>query len=400
MRVVILADTFPPQRTSGAVQLRDLAREFAEQGHEPTVIVPSGEIDVAWKIETAMRVTILRCRTPGTKDIGYVRRTINEMRLPYTLLRALRESKLTRAPWGGIIWYSPSIFLGPIVRVLRRESGCRSYLILRDIFPEWAVDMGLMGRGLAYQFFKLVERHQYSAADTIGLQTKANLPYMSDWAKQPGRKLEVLQNWLSEGQNTGCRIRIEQTKLAGRKIFVYAGNMGVAQGIGIFIELAARMRMREDVGFLFVGRGRDAAQFVETADAQEFGNLLYNDEIEPDEIPGLLAQCHVGIVSLDPRHTTHNIPGKFLTYMRAGLPVLARTNPGNDLEKLINDERVGRVCIGGDVITLQRLVDELIANPVEFHAMCGRGQGLWKRLFSSATAVKQIVAALSHTPEV
>ena len=176
MRVVIVADTFPPLRTSGAVQLRDLTREFAAQGHAPTVIVPSSDLHVPWKIESVNGATVLRCRTPGTKDIGYVRRTINEMRLSYLLLRALRASELSRARWDGVVWYAPSIFLGPIVRVLRRENRCRSYLILRDIFPEWAVDMGLMRRGSAYRFFKLVERYQYSVADAIGVQTMANLP--------------------------------------------------------------------------------------------------------------------------------------------------------------------------------------------------------------------------------
>jgi glycosyltransferase involved in cell wall biosynthesis len=394
MRVAIVADTFPPLRTSGAVQIRDLTREFVAQGHEATVIVPTDGLDLPWKIENVGGATVLRCRTPGTKDIGYVRRTVNEMRLPYLLLRALRASELSRARWEGVVWYAPSIFLGPIVRVLRRENRCRSYLILRDIFPEWAVDMGLMRRGLAYWFFKLVERYQYSVADTIGVQTMANLPYLSEWARQPGRKLEVLQNWLSDAQDTGCRIRVEQGKLTGRKIFVYAGNIGVAQGVDIFIDLAARMRTRKDVGFLFVGRGRDAAKLTVAAEEQDLDNFVYHDEIEPAEIPGLLAQCHVGIVALDPRHKTHNIPGKFLAYMQAGIPVLARTNPGNDLDRLINDERVGRVCAGGDAATLQRLAEELISNPAELQAMRGRCRTLSKRLFSSAIAVKQIVAAL------
>jgi glycosyltransferase involved in cell wall biosynthesis len=399
MRVVIAADTFPPQRTSGAVQIRDLASEFAAQGHEPTVIVPSSGLDVPWKIECVSGVQVLRCRTPDIKDIGYVRRTINELCLPYVFLRALRQSKLSTARWQGVVWYAPSIFLGPIVRTLRRESGCRSYLILRDIFPEWAVDMGLMGRGLPYKFFKWIERNQYSVADTIGVQTPANLQYLSAWARQPGRRLEVLQNWLSEAQNTGCRIVLAQTKLAGRKIFVYAGNMGVAQGMDVILDLAARMRSRKDVGFMFVGRGKDAARLAAMAASLGLDNVVFHDEIEPAEVPELLAQCHVGIVSLDTRHKTHSIPGKFLTYLQAGLPVLARINPGNDLEALINDERVGRVCTGGDSATLQRLAEELIADPAELQAMRDHGRALSGRLFSSAAAVRQIVAALLPAEE-
>jgi glycosyltransferase involved in cell wall biosynthesis len=294
-----------------------------------------------------------------------------------------------------VVWYSPSIFLGPIVRVLRRENSCRSYLILRDIFPEWAVDMGLMRRGPAYHFFKMVERNQYSVADTIGVQTPANLAYMNDWAKQPGRRLEVLQNWLADAQNTGCRISIGDGKLAGRMVFVYVGNMGIAQGMDVFLELAAMMRNRKDVGFLFVGRGSEAARLVAIAQAQRLDNVMFHDEIDPTEIPGLLAQCHVGIVALDPRHKTHNVPGKFLTYMQARVPVLARINPGNDLEKLINDERVGRVCTNGDAAMLQRLAEDLIANSRELPEMGRRGQALSRRLFSSTAAAKQIVSALS-----
>jgi len=399
MRFVIVADTYAPLRTSGAIQIGDLANEFALQGYKPTVIVPGGALGVPWKVERANGVTVLRCRTPPTKDVGYARRTINELRLPYALLRGLRQSDLRNERWDGVVWYSPSIFLGPVVRVLRRENECRSYLILRDIFPEWAVDMGLLKRGAAYQFFKMIERNQYSVADTVGVQTAANLGYLSEWARRRGRRVEVLQNWLAEARDNRSSILIERSKLAGRKIFVYAGNMGVAQGMDILIELAARMRDRMDIGFLFVGRGSEVARLVAKVEAEGLENVLFHDEIDPDEIPGLLAQCHVGIVALDPRHRAHNVPGKFLTYMQAGIPVLARINPGNDLEKLINDARVGRVCTGGNAATLQRLADELIADPQERIAMRDRGRALARRLFSPATAVRQIVEALSSNQQ-
>ena len=403
MRLVIVADTYPPLRISGAVQMRDLVREFVEQGHEPTVIVPTSSQEEPWRIERDGNITVLRVRTPRTKDIDYIRRTINEMRLPHVLLRALRQSGLGRQAWDGVVWYSPTIFLGPIVKVLRRESRCHSYLILRDIFPEWAVDMGLMRRGLAYRFFKWIERGQYAVADTIGVQTPANMPYLEGWARRTGRQLEVLQNWLRPAADEGCRIDLSKTTLAGRKIFVYAGNMGVAQGMDVFVELAERLRARKDVGFLFVGRGSDAARFAAMAESKALDNILFHDEIEPKEIPGLLKQCHVGIVALDVRHKSHNIPGKFLTYMQAGMPVLARINPGNDLERLINEERVGRVCTGGDADALCRLAEDLLANPAEMDAVRERGRTLSDRLFSSTAAVRQIMRALqpkeSHTPK-
>lgn len=395
MRIAIVADTYPPTRISGAVQMRDLVREFAAAGHEPTVIVPSATLAAPWAIERAGAVTTLRVRTPPTKDVGYVRRTINETRLASRLLRGMRHAGVPLSGWEGVVWYSPTIFLGPVARRIRAASRCRSYLILRDIFPEWAVDMGLMGRGLPYRFFKAVESGQYAVADTIGVQCRANLAYLSRWASRPGRRLEVLENWLSPAPVAGCRIDIAATPLAGRRIFVYTGNMGVAQGMDVFLEAAAAMRERRDVGFLFVGRGSESARFAAEAVRRGLDNVLFHDEIEPEEIPGLLAQCEFAMLALDPRHTSHNIPGKFLTYMQAGLPVLARINPGNDLETLIRDEAVGRVCTGGDAVALAALAAELLADRSMTGPARDRARDLWRRRFSAPAAVRQVVAALS-----
>jgi glycosyltransferase involved in cell wall biosynthesis len=416
MRIALIADTFPPLRTSGAVQLRDLSREFVRQGHALTVMLPTAGLSAPWLLEDFDGVQVLRLRAPKTKDIDYVRRTVGEFLMPFAMLRNLRKSPLAKRRWDGVVWYSPTIFLGPMANALKKSSACRSYLIIRDIFPQWAVDMGLMGRGLPYRFFKAIEKFQYSVADVIGVQTPANVAYLDAWAKKPGRRVEVLQNWLAHAPDVGCSISVagnsrhceEERRgnpcgLAGRAIFVYAGNMGVAQGMGVLLDLAERLRNRTDIGFLFVGRGSDAQRLRTDADRRGLDNVAFFDEIDPTEIPGLYAQCHIGIVALDPRHKTHNIPGKFLSYMQAGLPVLASINPGNDLVGMIEGEGVGRVCTDHSVDTLHRLALELIAEvaprggaPTTGNAAIStRCKALSARLFSPETAVRQIVAALA-----
>lgn len=395
MRIALIADTFPPLRTSGAVQLRDLAREFVRQGHELTVLLPAPGLAQPWALEDFEGARVLRLRAPRTKDIGYVRRTIGEFMMPFAMYRNLRKSPLATEKWDGVVWYAPSIFHGPLASRLKRASGCKGYLIIRDIFPEWAVDMGLMGRGLPYRFFDTVARYQYSVADVIGVQTPGNLAYFSDWAKGPGRRLEVLQNWLDEPASARCSIRVSQTRLAGRKVFVYAGNMGIAQGMDILLELAERLQHRTDIGFLFVGRGSDAARLSARARALGLANVLFREEIHPDEIPDLYAQCHVGLVALDPRHKSHNIPGKFLTYMQSGLPVLAAINQGNDLAGLIRDEAVGQVSERHDAAHLQQLAERLLQQltaDADFRQRC---QSLFSRVFSASQAVGQVANALS-----
>ena len=164
--------------------------------------------------------------------------------------------------------------------------------------------------------------------------------------------------------------------------------------MGVLIDLAERLRTRREVGFLFVGRGSDAKLLREDAKKRGLDNVVFHEEVDPSEIPGLYAQCHAGIVALDPRHKTHNIPGKFVSYMQGGLPVLASINPGNDLAEVITTEGVGRVCTDHSVDTLQRLAEELLQDITSQGDMPARCRALSARLFSPETAVRQVVAAL------
>jgi glycosyltransferase involved in cell wall biosynthesis len=239
MRIALIADTFPPLRSSGAVQLRDLSREFVAQGHILYVLLPSHGQVQSWLLDEFSGVKLLRLKAPKTRNVGYVRRALAEFYIPISMLCSLLKSPLAKESWEGLIWYSPSIFFGPLVNYLKKRSKCKSYLIVRDIFPQWAVDMGLMRRGFAYRFLDFVARYQYSVADTIGIQTQGNEKYFKGWLRRPGRRLEVLRNWLGEPARTKCSLELDKTILRGRKIFVYAGNMGVAQGLDVVLDLAS-----------------------------------------------------------------------------------------------------------------------------------------------------------------
>lgn len=395
MRLALITENFPPLQNSGAVQLRDLAREFARQGHSLTVFLPSADLQVPWVLEEIDGVQLLHLKAPQTKDIGYVRRTLGEFVMPFAMLRHFRESPLASEHWEGVVWYAPSIFHGLLASALKKRSGCKGYLIIRDIFPEWAVDLGLMRRGLAYRFFTAVARYQYSVADVIGVQTSENRRYFDEWQQQPGRTLEVLQNWLDKPGQVRCPIRVNETALAGRKVFVYAGNMGVAQGMDILLDLAEKLYNRTDVGFLFVGRGSDASLLKASAKDRKLDNVLFYDEIHPDEISDLYSQCSVGIVALDPRHKSHNIPGKFLTYMQSGLPVLANVNAGNDLAQIIRNDQVGQVCENNQVDELVELADILLTQiDSKSDDLPSRCRSLFEREFTVDRTVRQIVAAL------
>lgn len=395
MHVAIIADTFPPLRTSGAVQLRDLSIEFARQGHETTMLVADPTIAVSYAIEDFHGVTVVRLRAPQTKDIHYARRTLAELAMPFAMIRNFKASSLADQQFDAIVWYSPTIFLGPIVRWLKKRGTAKSYLILRDIFPQWAADMGIISNGPIFRFLDAIATYQYRSADIIGVQTPGNLSFLAPRSiPRLTAKLEVLHNWLADEPNRGCRINIGSTRLAGRRIFVYAGNMGAAQHMDKLLNLAVALHYRTDIGFLFVGRGSEVERLRGLAILHELTNIFFEDEIDPSDIPGLYAQCHVGMICLDGRHKTHNIPGKFLSYLQAGLPVLASVNAGNDLVAEIEGNSVGLASVDPDGRDLAPLAVTLAD-----HAWSGRDvkeqcRALSRERFSVEAAVSQIVLAV------
>jgi glycosyltransferase involved in cell wall biosynthesis len=401
MKLLIVSDAFPPMRTSAAVHMYELTVELVKQGHEVTVIIPNVLNNQSLTMHDFDGYELISVLTPISKDVSYIRRAIAEFITPYIIYQRLKSSTIFDKQIDGIIWYSPTIFFGPLISRLKKRYGCSAYLVLRDMFPDWTVDLGLMKKRLPYYFFKLVEFYQYKVADCIGIQAPGNFKYFDIGVLARFKsKVELLWTWIAPSKLTvACSINLKKTNITGRVNFVYAGNMGVAQGMNVLIDLAERLHHRADIGFLFVGRGSDVQFLRVDAKARGLDNVVFFDEIDSTEIPSLYAQCHIGIVALDPRHKSHNIPGKFLSYMQAGLPVLASINPGNDLEEMINCEGVGRVCTDYSVDTLQRMAIDLVAevagNTINNQTVSARCKALSAKLFSPEVAVNQIVNALS-----
>jgi glycosyltransferase involved in cell wall biosynthesis len=395
MRVALIADAYKPARTSVAVQMHDLAHEIAARGHRPTLIVPMSGLQSRWELTTDGKVEVLRVRAPRTKDISDIRRAVSEFFLPYAMQRSIAASPLSNTRWDGIVWYSPTIFFGPLVKRLKKRSRCRAYLILRDLFPDWAADTGVMRKGVRYAFLKLVQQYQYFAADVIGVQSPGNLGRVKCWLKRPVPRIEVLYNWLAIAPIGDMPQFMETTQLRGRKLFVYLGNMGRAQDLDAVLSLAQRTLTNRDIGFLLVGRGTDVERLRVKAKSLELDNLEFYDEVEPGLVPGLLSKCDVGIVALDLRHKTHNIPGKFLTYVQSGLPVLARINHRNDLEDLIKDHRLGRVCTTDSIDDFEKAALDLLNDKAARADASLSGTKLAKSLFSVRSAASQILRNLS-----
>lgn len=399
MRLLLLADIYVPSRISAALQLRDLACELGRQGHEVVVLVPSQGTGKPWQLECQGQVSVLRVRAPRTKDVGLVRRAMGEALLPFALLLGLWLGPMRGVRWDGVIWYSPTIFLGPAVAWIKRTSRCRAYLILRDLFPDWAVDAGVMRKGAVYRLFKAVERYQYRKADVIGVQTPANAPLVAADVP-PEVRVEVLHNWLAPppvpvGVADDPLPQGFEAWAADRTVFVYAGNMGLAQDLDAFLDVAPRFAHRRDFGLLLVGRGSELSRLRDRTAREGLSNVMVADEVSPELLQAVLSRCHVGLVALHPAHGTHNIPGKLLTYLHARLPVLARVNANNDLIGFLAQEQVGLVVPGDQPDLLANHITCLLDDAALRRDMGNRGTALAERLFSPKGIAGQIIAGLA-----
>lgn len=394
MHILIISDAYPPMRTSCATQIYDLAQAFLKQNHEVTIIIPAHTQALPIEIFHSNGSKIYKVRCLKTKDMGYFRRTLAELINPFVINFYLKKYQPFKGQKiDGILWYSPTIFWGPLVKGLQNHFNCKSYLILRDIFPKWAFDLGLIRSKLIYWIFQGIAGSQYRQADKIGIQSPNNIKTLMSDYPNIADKLEVLWNWSSESGFKKSSIRISDTKLNSRRIFIYTGNMGVAQGMYQLLEVVKEMQPYRELGFIFVGRGSEKSRMEEECKNSGLDNVLFYDEIDPDELNDLCGQCYGGLISLDYRHSTHNIPGKFLTYLRNSLVIFALLNKGNDLIEIINNCKLGASWAPGDNNSPKQVFLKLALDHYqEGSEFIGpRDADKLEKIFSSDNAVKTIV---------
>jgi glycosyltransferase involved in cell wall biosynthesis len=396
MRLALLVEYYPPSRASAAVQMSDLAAAFEREGHEITLFTTNAEqAEPTFTRENG--VDVLRVPTRKVKGIGLARRALNEIFISLQLRRGARRCGVDVRRFDAIVWYSPTIFLAPFVAWLKHRSGAPGYLILRDIFPQWALDAGVMRRGPAYYFFRACELFQYSVADVIGVQSPANLEYFEHEARRRPRRLEVLYNWIDLARPEPAPVDvIERHGLAGKRILVYGGNMGVAQDVDNLLRLAESLRGCEDIALLLVGSGSEVPRLKALIAERRLANVVLTDEVDGETFRAILRRSHAGLITLDRRLTTHNIPGKLLAYLEAGLPVIASVNPGNDLLAIIEASGAGLGFVNGEDRAFADAAASLVRDPARCAGMAGRAKLLAHERFSVEAVVRQLTSALER----
>ncbi|MEY8213654.1 MAG: glycosyltransferase family 4 protein, partial [Colwellia sp.] len=298
----------------------------------------------------------------------------------------------------GVVYYSPSIFFGYLASKIKKACQCHAYLILRDMFPQWAIDEGLIKHGsLIEKYFRFFERLNYSSADCIGLMSPKNLRLFEN-INGSKYNTEVLYNW-ADKDALPCKSKVfgvrEQFNLADKVIYFYGGNIGHAQDMGNLLRLAEAMKQIKNAHFIFLGQGDEVTLVKQTIEDKALLNCSFIPSVSQEEYKLLLNEIDVGLFSLSAKHTAHNFPGKLLGYMVHSLPILGSVNKGNDLIDIIQDANAGFIFNNGDDEGFYKSAKELAMN-VELRENKGlNANQLLVAQFSVESAASQILISFT-----
>ncbi|MCY9811135.1 glycosyltransferase family 4 protein [Aeromonas caviae] len=395
MKLALIIDDYLPNSTRvGSKMFHELAVYLTQQGHQVTVITPETRQTSTLVCDELDGVTIWHFKSGEIKDVSKIKRAINESMLSLRAWLAVR-TKIEKDSFDGVIYYSPSIFWGGVVRWLCRRCHCSAYLVLRDLFPRWAIDAGMIGeRSLITRYFRFFERLSYRQAKMIGLMSDNNI---NVFKKEEGNHYptEVLRNWaaltpISQLPDDYLPLR-QRLKLQDKVIFFYGGNIGHAQDMANLMRLTKAMSRHPQAHFLYVGQGDEVELINKLAREWNLSNFTYLSSVNQNEFKLILTEIDVGLFSLSADHTSHNFPGKLLGYMVQNIPILGSVNQGNDLMELINTNRAGIIRVNGDDVGLYEAAESLLKDD-SFRQRLGRqANELLHREFSVSTAAEVIL---------
>lgn len=381
-----------PSTKSSAKIMFDLAQELVSLGHEVTVITVSEFIKNSYEETYENGVKVLRFKSGKIDGANKYLRFLNEWALSTVIwLRGKRFFKNNSCEL--IIWYSPSIFFSTLINKIKLLNNCKSYLILRDIFPQWAVDTGVLKNSIILKFLRIYEFKQYASANVIGVQSPNNLLYFNKVNLHNKFNVEVLYNWTNLEDVVSIKTNFrDKLGLKGKVVFFYGGNIGVAQDMDNIVRLAYNLRSENKAYFLIVGDGTESKRLTKLISELKINNIMIHSSVDQNTYHSMISEFDVGIISLDKKFKTPNFPGKMLGYMNFSKPIIASINEGNDLKDILTEYNAGLVSINGDDLTLINNCKNLLYN-YDLRVKLGKnGKKMLTDVFSVSNASNQILS--------
>lgn len=348
----------------------DLLREFVKNGHEVYAISPAEKREGK---ETHMikeeHSTILRLQIGNTQKTNVIEKGISTLLIEPQFKAGIKKY-FSDVKFDLVIYSTPPITLVSAVEYVKKRDGAKTYLLLKDIFPQNAVDIGIMTKtglkGLLYKHFRRQEKKLYRISDRIGCMSQANVDYVLKHNPEVDPSIvEVCPNSVdvidkSVDAETRKAIREKYGIPLDKKVFIYGGNLGKPQGVPFLIECLRKCQDIEDAFFLIVGDGTEYGVLENYIEAEKPANVKLMKRLPKEDYDTMVGACDVGLLFLDHRFTIPNFPSRLLSYMQAKIPVLAVTDPNTDIGKVIVDGGFGWWCESNDSKMFKQTVNSVL----------------------------------------
>ena len=385
MRILFLFQIFDYKKST--IYL-DLVRECRDRGHMVTVIAGTSDMELPDGVTEVEGIRTVYMKLPDQFGAGSVKKALIQMSIPGRIRMILKDG-FKDETFDVIAYPTPPITLAPVLRYCaKRYKSAIRYLMLKDIFPQNAVDLGMFSKSSPiYKYYRRMERQLYAYSDRIGCMSEANIAYLKEHDPEiPNEKLEYFPNTVALNE----AVSMKDTRAANGLRIVFGGNMGKPQDIGGLLKGIKTCGEQPDldrVFFYFIGDGTESRRIEEYIEREKPVNLTYRHQLERPEYEKLLANADVGMISLSKDFTIPNFPSRILSYMQISKPVFAVLDEATDMDECIAEAGCGISVRAGDTGAFVEGVRRLIRLEDKLPEMGARGRRYLERYFNVGVSV-------------
>lgn len=399
MNIVLVTDAFPPEIRSISMMVQELAVGLVSRGHNVTVITSWPQYNL--NIESRKKVfftclnengvRIIRVKTLPHHNVNYIVRGIAQLSLPKSFFKTAR--KFLKEKIDSVLIYTPPLPLANLGVAFKKYYDCRFILNVQDIFPQNAIDLGILNNRPVIAFFEWMEKNAYRNADCITSHTENSGNFLIGEKNVPGHKINIIPNWIDvESFHNAKPLEIFRAKynLQDKFIFLFPGIIGPSQNLGFILEIAKELKREEEVYFALVGEGTDQQRLESLIKKSGLSNIGIFPFIALKDYPSLLKEVDAGLVCLSIKNKTAVIPGKIMGFMAASLPVVAFLNKESDGHFLIRKAACGYSFLSDDVKGAVNLIRKVVREKDKLKKFGENGYKYAKENFSKDLCIDRL----------
>lgn len=362
----------------------DLMRKFRNEGNDVYIIYPlERKLGLKTELVTDNNLHLLGVRTLNLTKTNVVEKGIGQVSIEFLYKRAIKKY-FEGVSFDLILYTTPPITFSKVIEITKRNNSfAKTYLLLKDIFPQNAVDMGMLSKtgvkSILYKFFRAKEKKLYALSDFIGCMSPANVEYVLKHNPEiESYRVELAPNSLELdelAQDSRFKIKDINTEYLptslvksfndGKPVFIYGGNLGVPQGIPFLIECLEANADREDCHFVVVGSGTYYQKLVKWHETRHPKAVSVMSSLPKEDYDCLVQVCHVGLIFLDYRFTIPNFPSRLLSYLKYKIPIIACTDPNCDTGSIAEKNGFGIYAPSNSVHAFTEAVDKMLASDIK-----------------------------------